>query len=67
MNFQYLQCLDLWNEKYINSFVDKNRKEYDVLNPDNDGKIIKLANTTTNLFEKIIKGDKLYLQIHGYK
>ena len=60
MNFQYLQCLDLWNEKYINSFVDKNRKEYDVLNPDNDGKIIKLAKYTTNLFEKIIKGDKFY-------
>lgn len=60
MNFQYLQCLDLWNQKYIDCFENKNMLEYDILNPDNDGKIIKLAKYTTSLFEKIIKGDKFY-------
>lgn len=60
MNFQYLQCLDLWNQKYIDSFENKNMNEYDILNSDNDGKIIELAKYTTALFEKIIKGDKFY-------
>ena len=62
MNFQYLQCLNLWNPKYIEWFEDRNKdkKYYDVLNPDNDGKIIKLAKYSTNLYENIIKGDKFY-------
>ena len=60
MNFQYLQCLDLWNQKYIDCFENKNMNEYDILNSDNDGKIIELAKYTTALFEKIIKGDKFY-------
>lgn len=60
MNFQYLQCLDLWNSKYIDCFENKNMLDYDILDSDNDGKIIKLAKYTTNLFEKIIKGDKFY-------
>lgn len=60
MNFQYLQCLDLWNPKYIDCFENKQMEEYDILNLDNDGKIIKLAKYTTDLFEKIIKGDKFY-------
>lgn len=60
MNFQYLQCLELWNEKYIDCFENKNMLDYDILDSDNDGKIIKLAKYTTDLFEKIIKGDKFY-------
>ncbi len=60
MNFQYLQCLDLWNQKYIDCYKNKEIGQYDVLNSDNDGKIIKLAKYTTSLFEKIIKGEKFY-------
>ena len=60
MNFQYLQCLDLWNPKYIDCFENKNMLDYDILDSENDGKIIELAKYTTNLFEKIIKGDKFY-------
>ena len=60
MNFQYLQCLDLWNTNYIDCFENKSMLDYDILNEDNDGKIIKLAKYTTSLFEKIIKGDKFY-------
>ncbi|MGN1342042.1 MAG: hypothetical protein ACI4VL_02280 [Bacilli bacterium] len=60
MNFQYLQCLDLWNDKYVNAFENKNMNEYDILDSDNDGKIISMAKYTTDLFEKIIKGDKFY-------
>lgn len=60
MNFQYLQCLDLWNPKYIDYYENKNVNDYDILDSNNDGKIIELAKYTTNLFEKIIKGDKFY-------
>lgn len=60
MNFQYLQCLDLWNPKYINYYENKEIGDYDILNSSNDGKIVKLAKYTTSLFEKIIKGDKFY-------
>ena len=61
MNFQYLQCLDLWNDKYINSFYgDTKDEKYDILNSDNEGKIIKIAKYTTDLFQKIILGDKFY-------
>lgn len=60
MNFQYLQCLDLWNPKYIDCFENKNMLDYDILDSRNDGKIIELAKYTTNLFERIIKGDKFY-------
>ena len=60
MNFQYLQCLDLWNSKYIDCFENKSMLDYNILDSNNDGKIIKLAKYTTNLFEKIIKGDKFY-------
>ena len=60
MNFQYLQCLDLWNPKYIDYYENKEIGDYDILNSDNDGKIVKLAKYTTSLFEKIIKGDKFY-------
>ncbi len=59
LNFQYLQCLDLWNEKYIESFGNRDKK-YDILAPENEGKIIQTARYTTGLFEKIIKGDKFY-------
>lgn len=60
MNFQYLQCLDLWNPKYIDYYENKEIGDYDILDSDNDGKIVKLAKYTTSLFEKIIKGDKFY-------
>ena len=60
MNFQYLQCLDLWNPRYIDCFENKSMLDYDILDSSNDGKIIELAKYTTNLFEKIIKGDKFY-------
>ena len=60
MNFQYLQCLDLWNPKYIDCFENKSMLNYDILDQNNDGKIIELAKYTTNLFEKIINGDKFY-------
>lgn len=60
MNFQYLQCLDLWNPKYIDCYENKKVGDYDILDSNNDGKIIKLAKYTTSLFEKIIKGDKFY-------
>lgn len=60
MNFQYLQCLDLWNQKYIDAYESKSVSDYDILDSNNDGKIITLAKYTTTLFEKIIKGDKFY-------
>ncbi len=60
MNFQYLQCLDLWNPNYIDCYENKEVSNYDILDSKNDGKIIKLAKYTTSLFEKIIKGDKFY-------
>ena len=59
-NFQYLQCLNLWNPKYIDYYENKEVGDYDILDSRNDGKIIKLAKYTTNLFEKIIKGEKFY-------
>ena len=31
MNFQYLQCLDLWNSKYIDCFENKSMLDYDIL------------------------------------
>ena len=60
MNFQYLQCLDLWNPNYIDYYENKKIGDYDILDSKNDGKIIKLAKYTTSLFEKIIKGEKFY-------
>ncbi|MCM1496011.1 MAG: RNA dependent RNA polymerase [Bacteroides sp.] len=60
MNFQYLQCLDLWNPGYVECFEQNRLEDYDILNPENDGKIIKLARYTTTLFEKIIKGELFY-------
>lgn len=60
MNFQYLQCLDLWNQKYIDAYENKSISDYDILDSNNDGKIVTLAKYTTSLFEKIIKGDKFY-------
>lgn len=61
MNFQYLQCLDLWNSNYISSYEKKEIGSYDILDEHNDGKIVALARYTTRLFEHIIKGDKFYV------
>lgn len=61
MNFQYLQCLDLSNPKYIQQFKDRdNNKKYKILDENNWGKIINIAKYSTDLIEKIIKGDKFY-------
>lgn len=60
MNFQYLQCLDLWNPKYIDYYENKEVGDYDILDSNNDGKVIKLAKYTTSMFENIIKGNKFY-------
>ncbi len=60
MNFQYLQCLDLWNPNYVACFENRALGDYDILDSKNDGKIISLAKYTTALFEKIIKGEKFY-------
>lgn len=60
MNFQYLQCLDLWNQKYIDAYENKSVSDYDILDSNNDGKIVTLAKYSTSLFERIIKGDKFY-------
>lgn len=59
LNFQYLQCLDLMNPKYLEQFKEKTIK-YDVLDENSHGKIINIAKYSTDLFEKIIKGEKLY-------
>lgn len=59
MNFQYLQCLDLWNPKYIKHHEEFD-SDYDILDSNNDGKIISLAKYTTSILEKIIKGEKFY-------
>lgn len=59
LNFQYLQCLDLINPKYVEKFK-KHDYKYDILDERNHGKIINLAKYSTDLLEKIIKGDKLY-------
>lgn len=68
LNFQYLQCLDLINPKYVEKFKTKNR-DYDILNLENDGKIIKLARYSTDFVEKIIGNDEVavlkYLGIHN--
>lgn len=60
MNFQYLQCLDLWNPNYIDCYEKKAFDSYDILDSKNDGKIITLAKYTTSLFEKILRGEKFY-------
>ncbi len=60
MNFQYLQCLDLWNSKYVERYQDGTEQKYDILSEVNEGKIIKLAKYTTNLYKKIITGDAFY-------
>lgn len=60
MNFQYLQCLDLWNPNYIASYEKRELDSYDILDKRNDGKIVTLAHYTTDLFERIIKGEKFY-------
>lgn len=64
MNFQYLQCLDLWDPDYIDHFY--HRKEIDLLAEDYPGKIVRLARYTTRLYQQIIKGDLFYtLQFLG--
>ncbi|NBH14566.1 hypothetical protein D3Z36_10400 [Lachnospiraceae bacterium] len=65
MNFQYLQCLNLWNDAYKNHVEQKT--PYDILAPETKRKITKLAEYTTDLFEKIINGEELYsLMFLGY-
>lgn len=58
LNFQYLQCLDLINPKYIEKYKTNNF-DYDILDESNHGKIINMSKYTTDLIEKIVQGDKL--------
>lgn len=59
MNFQYLQCLDLENPKYVEKYENKDF-DYDILDSKNHGKIINVAKYSTDLIEKIIQGNRLY-------
>lgn len=59
LNFQYLQCLDLWNPQYVEKYKNKDNT-YDILSNDNSSKIVNLAKYTTEMYEKIIMGDKFY-------
>lgn len=59
LNFQFLQCLDLWNEKYIHH-RQQTEQSYDILSPYNQGKIIELAQYTIDLWKKIYSGDLFY-------
>ena len=58
MNFQYLQCLDLWNEHYIQAY--ENKEDFDYNNPATQGKIVDIAKYQVDLYNKIINGDKFY-------
>lgn len=60
LNFQYIQCLDLWNKKYIDWFTKRPLEKYDILDKNNWDAMLQLASYSTQLFEKIIKGDKFY-------
>lgn len=60
MNFQYLQCLDLWNPQYIASYENKELDSYDILDDSHAGRIIQLAKYTTELYENILKGEPFY-------
>lgn len=60
LNFQYIQCLDLWNPAYVDWFNQKPREKYDILDENNWGNAVKLAKYTTNLYENIIKGNKVH-------
>ena len=59
LNFQFLQCLDLWNEKYIHH-REHTEESFDILSPVNQGKIIELAQYTIDLWKKIYSGDLFY-------
>ncbi|MGD7047067.1 hypothetical protein FZC83_02285 [Rossellomorea marisflavi] len=59
LNFQYVQCLDLQNPKYLEQFKSENGK-YDILDENNWGKVINVAKYSTDMMEKIIKGEKLH-------
>jgi hypothetical protein len=63
LNFQYVQCLNLQNEKYLEHFdnLKKNSGEkYDVLDEANDGKVISIAKYSTDLFYNIVGGNKFH-------
>jgi hypothetical protein len=60
LNFQYIQCLDLYNPKYIEHFKHNIPPFFDMMDENNWGKMINVAKYSTDLMEKIIKGDKLY-------
>jgi len=59
MNFQYIQCLDLINPKYVKQFKERDNK-FNILDTNNWGKMINIAHYSTDLYEKVIKGDKFY-------
>lgn len=59
MNYQYLQCLDLQNEKYAEAY-DNHFENFDILDEKCQGNIVKVAKYTTDLFQRVILGDKFY-------
>ena len=64
MNFQYLQCLDLINPKYVEHYKklwNHENDNYDILDENNDGKIISLAKYSTDFFSKIACGEKFHV------
>ena len=58
MNFQYLQCLDLWNPKYIDYYENKEIGDYDILDSDNDGTSIEEKPFTIDVGISIIPAFK---------
>jgi len=63
LNFQYVQCLNLQNEKYLehfNSLKKNSGDKYDILDKSNDGKVINIAKYSTDLFYNIVGGSKFH-------
>lgn len=63
MNFQYLQCLDLENPKYIEHYKklwSQQDDDYNILDENNFGKILNLAKYSTDLFKNIAGGSKYH-------
>ncbi|NFF77312.1 hypothetical protein FCV38_10050 [Clostridium sporogenes] len=62
-NFQYLQSLDLWNDKYVQYYNDKSKnkanEKFDFMKEENHGKIINIAKYSTDLIDRIVDEDKI--------
>lgn len=63
MNFQYLQCLDMWNEKYMAHFdrlYSGESSHFDFMNNETQGVVVDFAKYSTDLFGKICGGSKFH-------